>query len=152
VFRFAAEEGRWSEDGAFPRGRTQFGVAQNERGLFVLGGLNYDPNRKNAFEHDSTIWRRAPSSGTFETLDIKLPGPRRAFAGAQIGNKYYMVGGMKENFELVPDCQVFDLETEAFEGMPCPAARLSGDLISAGGKLYLLGGSVKRGDTLAESD
>lgn len=152
VFRFYAEEGRWSEDGAFPRGRTQFGVAQNERGLFVLGGLNYDPSRKNAFEHDRSIWRRAPSSATFETLEVTLPGPRRAFAGAQIADKYYMVGGMKENFELAPDCQIFDLQTETFESMPCPAARLSGDLIPAGGKLYLLGGSVKRGDALTESD
>src|SRR5690606_30692363 len=55
---------------------------------------------------------------------------------------YVMIGGMRNDFELVPDCVAFEWSAQRFEPFPCPAAaRLSGDLISLEGGLVLLGGS-----------
>ncbi len=61
-----------------------------------------------------------------------------------MGDRYFMVGGMKGGFALVDDCQVFDLASRTFSAMPCPARpRLGGDLLAVGERLYLVGGSVR---------
>ncbi len=151
IFSYSWESDSWKAAGQMPRGRTQFGLARSSGKLWVFGGLNYDPLRKNAFEHDETIWTADEKTLDFEVSDLLLPGPRRAFAGAELGGKYYLVGGMKEGFQLVDDCLEFDFETRLFARIPCPAPRLSGDLVAAGGKLYLVGGSVKTKDGIEES-
>jgi hypothetical protein len=110
-------------------------------------GLNYDPPRKGAsFDHVTSVLSapaNAKSSGFSET-GLQLPNPRRAFAGAVLSDAYYMVGGMRGDFELVPECTVFHFDSQRFDAMPCPkAARLSGSLVELGGRLYLAGGSVQ---------
>lgn len=155
VIGFDWDKAAWSPLSSLPRGRTQFGVAQNGRDLWIFGGLNYDPSRKgkDAFDHDRSIWKASfdDAKVNFEATDIQLPGPRRAFAGALFEGKYVIVGGMKEGFDLVEGCLEFDFQTKAFSDFPCPAARLSGDLIAAGGKLLLVGGSVQGKDGVEES-
>lgn len=151
IFSYSWEKDAWNSQGKMPRGRTQFGLARGEGKLWVFGGLNYDPTRKEAFEHDQTIWVSDEKKVSFETADITLPGPRRAFAGAELDGKYYLIGGMKEGFQLVNDCLEFEFATKNFATIPCPAPRLSGDLVAAGGKLYLLSGSVKTKDGIEES-
>ncbi|HSC85966.1 MAG TPA: hypothetical protein VLC09_01795 [Polyangiaceae bacterium] len=149
VLTFDWESATWGAPSHLPRGRTQFGATLQDRELWIFGGLNYDPNRKGpqAFDHDRSLWQ-APLGAElrFATSEVSLPGPRRAFAGAEFGGKYVLIGGMKDGFELVDDCLEFDFTSKRFDGFPCPAARLSGDLIPAGGKLYLVGGSVRAKD------
>ena len=73
---------------------------------------------------------------------LHLPEPRRAFAGAKLGGHYYMVGGMRENFQLVENCRAFDFETREFMEIPSPSRpRLSAELVALDGRLYLAGGS-----------
>lgn len=154
VVAFDWEKGLWKSVSSLPRGRTQFGVVARGDDAWIFGGLNYDPSRKtNTFDHDRSIWKASLREGapSFVETNLELPEPRRAFAGALFDGKYVMVGGMKDNFELVDGCLEFDFATEKFADFPCPAPRLSGDLVPAGGKLFLVGGSVKTKDGIEES-
>jgi hypothetical protein len=153
AFVFDFEAATWSPRGGLPRGRTQFGLVTHGTRTWIFGGLNYDPAREGAaaFEHETTILA-AEGEGAFEAIDVALPGPRRAFAGARLGGTYYLVGGMREGFELVDDCLAFDFERRDFRPIACPSRlRLSGHLIPVGDRLALVGGTV-RGDDGMESD
>lgn len=151
IYEYSHESEAWSLRGRLPRGRTQFGVAEGAGKIWIFGGLNYDPARKDAFDHDLEVWVSEPNPVEFKDAGVRLPGPRRAFAGATLGDVYYLIGGMKEGFELVTECLSFDLRTKSFAQIACPEARLSGDLIALGDKLYLVGGSKKTAAGLEES-
>ena len=148
VFVFDFDKEAWSPRKGLPRGRTQFGLAAHKDKLWIFGGLNYDPvNRKGmaAFEHVTSILT-APLAGdaAFEKAKVKMPGPRRAFGGAVLGDNYYITGGMKEGFQLVEGCLRFDFSDQKFHELPCPAKnRLSAELVPLNGRLYVVGGSVR---------
>lgn len=147
VFDFA--RGTWEERAGLPGGRTQFGLVAHGDQLFVLGGLDYDPSREGeaAFNHVTSILS-APLGDTsvpFTVLEgVEMPGPRRAFASAALGDRIYIVGGMRERFQLVDDCVSFDVANRSFAPMACPSRpRLSGDMVAIDGRLYLASGSVQ---------
>jgi hypothetical protein len=152
-YTYDFENGRFRRAVSLEEGRTQFGLTRHDGAIYVFGGLNYDPARgEEAFDHVTTVLRASSPRGRFETLDVRLPGPRRAFAGAALDGRYYLVGGMKEGFQLVEDCLAFDFATETFEEIRCPAApRLSGELLPMNGRLYLIGGSIQGKEGLRES-
>ena len=41
---------------------------------------------------------------------MRILARQHAFGGAALGDRYVMVGGMREGFQLVEDCAAFDLE------------------------------------------
>jgi N-acetylneuraminic acid mutarotase len=154
AYAFDLEKQTFSARAGLPKdkGRTQFGLTQHGGKLWVFGGLNYDPRRAAAsFDHVTSVLT-APAddaAAAFVESKIALPAPRRAFAGASVGDRYYMVGGMRGEFELVHDCVAFDFKTEQFTPFACPrATRLSAQLVPLGGKLYLVGGSTQQGKSL----
>jgi len=62
-------------------------------------------------------------------------------------NKFYLVGGMMDNFQIVEECDVFNFETQQFESIPAPQPpRLSPQLVALDGRLYLAGGSSPKSD------
>ena len=114
----------------------------------MLGGLNYDPAREGmaAFEHLTLVEKRAPDASDWGDAGFALPRVRRAFGGERVGERFFFVGGMRDNFQLVPECEVFSFETQAVTPMSCPAeARLSPQLVALGEQLVLVGGSVLSG-------
>lgn len=147
AYRLDDEEGWVEASFALPESRSQFGVAEHEGEVWIFGGLDYDPRREpdDRFRHvESVIATRAGEDGEREMVDtgVRLPEPRRAFAGAALDGRYYMVGGMREGFELVETCRVFDFASQQWSELPAPSrARLSGTLVPVGGRLYLVGGS-----------
>jgi len=159
VFAYDAKAHTWSNwGGRLPGdGRTQFGTALHGDALFVFGGLSYDPRRPKdeQFHHETGVLRAslqgAASASTgretqpaFEPTKIEIPRPRRAFASAMLGDRYVMVGGMRDNFELVEPCDAYSFADGKWSEFPCPAKpRLSGDMVALGGRLYLAGGSVR---------
>jgi hypothetical protein len=149
-FSFAFDTEHWSPSVRLPESRTQFGLADREGELWVFGGLNYDPTRQGpeAFRHVVNLLHGKAGSGTtLAEASIALPAPRRAFAGALLGDDYFMLGGMRGGFELVEDCLRYNFKTQSFAQLACPGqARLSGALVPVGGKLYLAGGSIKGGE------
>lgn len=125
---------------------TQFGLTKHDGKVYLFGGLDFDPARgkKGRFQESKKIfvWDPKGKEKKFTALEPELPIARRAFAGATLEGKYYIVGGMTANFEEVDRCHVFDYESGEWSEIPNPSdARLSPTLIPLNGKLYLVGGS-----------
>lgn len=145
---------RWKEQPALPRPRSQFGLAAHQGHLYVFGGLDYDPTRprKERFHHLSSVLRwKIGSDDGYQTLETEMPGTRRAFASAVLGERYYIVCGMREEFQLVEENASFDFSTSTWQEMaPAARTRLSGNLVALRGHLFLAGGSspVAGGDDL----
>ena len=146
-FRYSMDTDTWSDDAPnLPISRSQFGLVEHDGQLWIFGGLDYDPRREKGdqFRHLSEVLSASHADGekTFAYDGIQLTEPRRAFAAAKMGDRYYLVGGMRENFQIVDSCEYFDFATKTFASIPSPARpRLSAELVALDGKLYLAGGS-----------
>lgn len=148
ILRYSLEQDEWTEAGKLHKPLTQFGSATRDESLWIFGGLDYDPDRLEEFEHQDAILA-VDLSGDEPTVQEmgKLPEPRRAFGGAMVGDAYFMVGGMREDFQQLETCWRFDFETTKWSPIATPSRpRISPDLVALGGKLYLIGGSSKRDD------
>ena len=147
VYRYDFKDNEWTKlDVTLPQPRTQFELVEHDESLWIFGGLDYDPRRERAdrFRHVTDVlrWKLDSDEKTFQTTEYELRQPRRAFAGAKLGDHFYLVGGMRENFNLVEQCDVFNFKTGQWEDMPSPAQRrLSATLIPIDDKLYLVGGA-----------
>jgi N-acetylneuraminic acid mutarotase len=152
---FDPSAGTWSPAQGLPAGRTQFGLTSHQDRLYVFGGLSYDPARKQAaFDHVKVnlVTAKGTSQG-FSDLGSPLPGPRRAFGGVTLGGEYFIVGGMRESFELVEDCLRYSFDTKRYRPMPCPPKpRLSGRLIALNDKIYAVGGNTRASSGSLEAD
>jgi len=149
VFSYDLSSGKWSKLArGLPTPRSQFGIAEWSNALWVIGGLDYDDKRKDKaqFVHPTSVLRmdlREPTQG-FSDAGFAVREQRRAFAGALLGSKYYLTGGIREDFQPVTSCEVLDLEQKKSSDMACPSAqRLGGELVPIKGKLYLVGGTTK---------
>jgi len=144
AYVYDLENDRWAQDaGALPTPRTQFGLVASGGERWVFGGLDFKPEAKGEaqFDHPISVLRAAPGR-PFEPAGVELPAPRRAFAGALLDGRYYLVGGMAGGFSPVPTCDVLELASKRWSHVACPkATRISGQLVALGGKLYLAGGS-----------
>ena len=143
-YRYDMKTRTWNDDGPdLPVPRSQFGLVEHDGRMWAFGGLDYDPRREQGdqFRHLTEVVTAEPGSD-FAYDGLHLPEPRRAFAGAKLDGHYYLVGGMRENFQLVENCRAFDFETQEFKEIPSPSRpRLSAELVALGDRLYLAGGS-----------
>jgi N-acetylneuraminic acid mutarotase len=145
-YAFAGDAWERAEGVDLPTPRTQFGLVQGAGKLWVLGGLDFDPSRGEdaQFHHPSEVLSLDLSDADARFVDsgAKLTSPRRAFASASLDDKVYLVGGMREEFDTVDECEVFDCATKTFAPMAAPRrTRISAEMVALGGKLYLCGGS-----------
>lgn len=137
----------WSAVAGLPVGRSQIGATLHGDRIYVFGGLDYDATRSedDQFRHLKPLLS-APLAGPMEFAETgaELPGPRRAFGGAMLGERYVLVGGMREDFQLVDDCVAYDFDDAAFDTFPCPEyPRLNPRLLRLGdGVLLLVGGTA----------
>jgi N-acetylneuraminic acid mutarotase len=148
VFQLDAKTKAWTPTAfGLDEPRTQCGVAVHEGRVFVFGGTDYDARRPEAgaFRFPLEVVALDPVLGAkVEPFDWRLPRPRRAFGGAQLGTHYYLVGGMQTDFEPVTACDVLDLASGTWSTIPAPAShRIAPQLVALDGALYIAGG----GDT-----
>lgn len=149
IYAYHPKKDEWRAIGTLPgQGRTQFGLALREKEAVVFGGLDYDPRRAkdDQFRHQTSLLHAplTPASMDFESTTTEQPTPRRAFAGALLADRYYMVGGMREDFALVDSCEAYNFADTSWTTISCPKhTRLSGKMVAMGGKLYLAAGSSK---------
>jgi len=141
------EEAWEARPGVLPAGCTQFGLVEREGAVYAFGGLDYDSSRPKdgafAFLLDVLVSR----DGGFVPAGITLERPRRAFGGALLGDRYYMIGGMKEGFALVEEDEAWDFAAEEWVPVPAPSARrLSPEVVALNGKLYVAGGRSPDGE------
>lgn len=133
---------------ALPAGRTQFGATVFEGAVWIFAGLVFDESLPEAeqFTHLDDVLRCPITNGTMgacETIEAHLPGTRRAFAGARVGDHFYLVGGMRDGFAPVDDCFAFDLHARTFAPFACPAhVRISATMLAHEDRLVLVGGSA----------
>lgn len=145
-YSFASDAWEHAANVDLPSPRTQFGLVQDAGTMWVFGGLDFDPSRGEdaQFHHPSEVLSLDLSNPEARFVDsgVKLTSPRRAFACAAVGGKAYLVGGMREEFDTVDECEVFDFATSKFSPMASPRnTRISCEMVAMGGKLYLCGGS-----------
>lgn len=151
LFSYDFAAGKWAPLAAkLPESRSQFGLTEWENAAWIIGGLNFQADRKDAeFRHPTAVLRldlERPEAG-FVDAGFELGEMRRAFAGARLGERYFMTGGLKQDFESVTTCEVLNLRTKTSAEMRCPSRhRLGGELVALGEKLYLVGGSVKNAE------
>lgn len=150
----ASEDGWVTVPNVLPVPRTQLGVAVHDGAFYVFGGLDYDQGRPqdDQFRHIAAVLRCPMTDGVVGACEeiAQLPETRRAFAGAMLGDRYVLMGGMHEGFETLDTCRAFDFTSRTFSDFPCPSqVRVSADLIVHGEKLVLAGGSSRTADGLS---
>ncbi|HEY6877071.1 MAG TPA: hypothetical protein VI299_03590, partial [Polyangiales bacterium] len=148
AFRFDFEHETWSPDpSVLPTPRTQFGLVEHGGARWVFGGLDFKPEAQGEaqFEHPTTVLRAEPGK-PFTPSGVELPRARRAFGGAELEGRYYLVGGMAGGFSVIDKCDVFEFASRTWSEIPCPTTRISPQLVALGGKLYLAGGSSAGAD------
>ncbi len=88
-------------------------------------------------------WDLTKEGAAFEAAKVRLPHKRRSFAGAALGSKYFLVGGLGDTMKPVAPVDVFDFETGAWSSIASPShPPVFADLVSLDGKLYMAGGFV----------
>jgi Kelch motif protein len=130
-----------------PLPMTQFGSAVWGGRLWLFGGLDYDPAREDAeFRHLFEI-RSTPleKPGDYRLSAARFEVGRRAFGGGVIGDRYYVIGGMTDDFALVSDCRAFDFKTESFVDIPDATPRISPKTAVFEDRLFVIGGSSPEG-------
>ncbi len=144
AFVFDPEKESWAPYGSeLPEPRTQFGLVERKGELWVFGGLDFDEARAESAQFVHPLEVLSGKVGApLKATHIKLPRARRAFGGAVYDDTYFMIGGMAENFAPVNECDVFTFESESWSTIACPAVRISPQLVTLDGKLYLAGGSM----------
>lgn len=145
TYDFASD--KWTTlPAGLPESRSQFGLIEWEKSAWIIGGLSFEADRKEEFRHPTGVLRldlEHPEAG-FAGAGFELREMRRAFAGALLSDRYFMTGGLKQDFAAVTTCEVLDLKTKTTSPMACPSRhRLGGELVALGAKLYLVGGSVE---------
>ncbi|MEM1424032.1 MAG: kelch repeat-containing protein [Planctomycetota bacterium] len=151
-FVYDIKERAWSELGTvLPVPRSQFDLVQHDGDFYIFGGLDYDSRRAEGdhFRHVTPVLvgREGEGGMVFEESGVDLPRPRRAFGGATMDGKHYLIGGMRENFTPVEACDVYDFASKTFSEITPPAKpRLSPSVVALGGKLYIAGGSSPKAE------
>jgi N-acetylneuraminic acid mutarotase len=143
AFRYDVERDTWTSDpSVLPRPRTQFGLVAHDKQRWVFGGLDFMPEAAGEaqLEHPMSVLRAAEGQ-PFTASGVELPRPRRAFGGAELEGRYYLVGGMAGVSPSIAQCDVFDFASSTWSEIPCPKSRISPQLVALSGKLYLAGGS-----------
>lgn len=157
-YRFDFKSNQWHPAlQPLPQPRSQFGLTSHNDELWVFGGLDYDPKRPEGdqFRHLVNVMKTSATdpAAAWTDTNVTLPQPRRAFGGATLGGRYYMVGGMRDGFEFVTDCDVYEFESATWHKIPAPQrTRLSPQLVALDGKLYLAGGSSRGDDGKLQPD
>ncbi len=148
-FTFLGKENAWQPVAArLPEPRTQYGLVDAAGSTWVLGGIDYAPDRKgDEFRFPDAVLRW-DGEGAF-TAAAAMPRPRRAFGCAVVGERVWLVSGMRQGFEPVPEVDVFDAASASWSQGPAPAPRVSPFLFAIGDTLVLAGGSVAGDEGLA---
>ncbi len=143
AFRFEVGGKEWTKlPKLIPDSRGMFRAALHEGAIWIFGGNIWDGQAGNAGSMPTEVlrWQLASDKAGFVGTGKQLPRPRRSFAGAVLGKKFYMVGGLGADMKVVSPVDVFDFVSGQWSTIPSPEPRLFDELAELGGKLYLAGG------------
>lgn len=144
VYQYRLRSKAWMEEVQhLPGTRAMFGTASQGENVWIFGGSRVNIDDK-GHATDAWLWKPGSDDAPALIADAGIPTPRRSFGGALLGDKYYAVGGLGDDSQIVPSASVFDFETKKWSDIASPTvARVFPSLAAAGGKLYLSGGFAK---------
>lgn len=127
----------WTEElRHLPASRALFNLVTHNNAAWIFGG-NADQERV----AETWCWNPVKGSDVEVIGAAELPSPRRSFAGAVLGNRYYAIGGLGQQTSVIDQAHAFDFDTQTWTEIAAPRhSRIFSQLAASGGKLYLSGG------------
>jgi N-acetylneuraminic acid mutarotase len=142
--------GEWGLRAGLIENNSEFALAEANGKLYVLGG--YPPSRQTArtvqvYDIASDRWQLGP----------ELPQPNNHGMAAGVNGKIYLLGGQTTDDQQGATAvnTVYELDPAKgawVEKAPMPTARSGGVAVAHGGKIYVAGGRVPRGNDFAVYD
>jgi N-acetylneuraminic acid mutarotase len=149
AFLYDKQKDVWESKAVSPLpARSQFLLVEHQGQAWMFGGQRtaVDADGVSRTHYETAVYRthNGLTSADFSPAGIDLPRARCAMAGACLDGKVYLVGGMREDFELVAGVDCLDLEQGSWSTCPAPwAPRLGARLVALNGRLYLIGGHTR---------
>ena len=143
-------DGEWGVGANLLENNSEFALAESNGKLYVLGG--YPPSRQTArtvqiYDIANDRWQLGPP----------LPQPNNHGMAAAVNGKIYLIGGQftddQQGATAVNTVYELDPAMGAWvEKARMPTARSGGVAVAHGGKIYVAGGRVPRGNDFAVYD
>jgi N-acetylneuraminic acid mutarotase len=148
ALRYALATDKWeSKPLDWPRPRTMFATVRVGDAVWLVGGLECDPDKDSGCRTAADILALDEAKDALVPTKHTLPRGRKWFSVAVLADKLYLVGGSGLETALVEPCDVLDLKTGRWDTIPSPARpRTLADLVPFRGKLYLAGGYYRGKD------
>ncbi len=133
-----AQQGAWSRADELPRPRVGLAGASLDGKVYAIGGMSLlaPVQDVEVFDPNSGSWRE----------QTPLPEGRTRFGAAVLGGRIYVAGGTSAKQAALDDVLVLTGEGGPMErwdsAANLPGPRAGHAVVSAGGKLYALGGSA----------
>ena len=144
------DRGEWGSRAGLIEPNSEFALAEANGKLYVLGG--YPPSRQTArtvqvYDIASDRW----------TLGPQLPQPNNHGMAAAVNGKIYLIGGQTTDAQDGATAVNTVYELDPAQGAwvakaPMPTARSGGVAVAHGGRIYVAGGRVPRGNDFAVYD
>ena len=144
------DRGEWGTRAGLLEPNSEFALAEANGKLYVLGG--YPPSRVTArtvqvYDIATDKW----------TLGPPLPEPNNHGMAAAVNGKIYLIGGQttdaQDGATAVSTVHELDPAQGAWVAKaPMPTARSGGVAVAHGGRIYVAGGRVPRGNDFAAYD
>jgi hypothetical protein len=145
--------GEWGMRAPLLKNNSEYPVAEANGKLYILGGYppEMGPNRTSRvvqiYDIASNSWQLGP----------ELPQPNNHGMAASVNGKVYMIGGQTTDDQdgATAVATVYELDPAVGAWVakaPMPTARSGGVAVALGGKIYVAGGRVPRGNDFAVYD
>lgn len=141
----------WETLAPMPEAKHGFQMAAYNNYIYVFGGFTFSDQHLPKWKSVDTVERYNISTGTWQTLPVKLPRARSSNGLALVGDKAYLIGGWDSTPKFAedrsgrfhPEIDVFDFSTNTFTTleapMPAPLRRAL-TAVTHNHQIYLLGG------------
>ena len=149
-FVYDLEFDDWTPGPAMDCGRAGFQMVEHGDALWLFGGSVLAQGRSGdpaGVRPDGlSVDRWVAAEERFLPSGAQLPGPRSDFAGALIGERYYLVGGAGADGGALGDALCFDFSTSSWIACASPrSARVGAQLVPVGDAAFLVGGRLDIG-------
>jgi hypothetical protein len=144
------DKGEWGSRSGLLVANSEFAMTEANGKIYVLGGYpstGVASRTVQVYDIATDSWQLGP----------ELPLPNNHNMAATVNGKVYVIGGQTTNNQdgLTAVDKVYELDPAAgswVEKAPMPTARSGGAAVALGGKIYVAGGRVPRGNDFAAYD
>lgn len=156
TLRFDTKSGTVALTRPLPSPRTQFQALVHDGKVWIFGGTDFAPDGDGRGEatYPLDVLVTDPKLETlrFEVAEkVRLPGARRSFGAAVVGDTAYLIGGLGAGFAAADGCVAFDFVAQRWRRLPSPPhALVSPQVAAIGDRLYVACGGTMTGQAFLE--